>query len=144
MILKAFADVTYISERGTSLYGIGEHLDLPLNEAYATLSRFPAHFKITAPTPLLVGVEICWRVHDRLEGPCVVQLLDGCAPARRVAVQIDERLCWVEEACIVDINPWPLLDALVEQLYECAVTEGQESPRVAAVVAQMIAAFGED
>lgn len=144
MVVQALCDVTFISERGTSLYGIGEHIVLPLNEAYKALSRFPAHLKIVEPTPLLAGVEICWSVQDRLEGPCVVQLLDGCAPERKAAVQIDDRLCWVEESCIVDINPWPLLDALVQQLCERVIAEGQESPRVAEVVAQMIAAFGED
>jgi hypothetical protein len=146
MILQCFSDATLITESGTRLYGPGELVTLPIHEAVKVMNLASDHFKIVKPTPLLPGVTVCWILpDDRVQGPgIVVQLVDGSPPDRRLSVLIDGALCWIKEQVIVDINPWPAIDAKLEEACDHAISEGEESPKVLEVREWLCTHFDED
>lgn len=146
MVLQAFSDVTFIDETGTRLLGPGEIVNLPLHDAIMTMTLAHKHFKILSPTPLLVGVAVCWRLHDeRVRGPAIVRLIEGNPPNRIVAVQADRELLWISEQSVIDSNPWPLIDATLVELYDAELLRGGlESPQIREVMEWLVRHFGED
>ena len=145
MVLQCFSDVTLIRESGTSLHGLGETLDLSLHEAVKVMNEAARHFKIVSPVPLLPGVAVCWSLPDgRMEGPGTVLTVDGQAPHRMLCVTNDETICSVEEADLVDIDPWPAIDARLEEAVDHAILEGEESPRLRKVREWLATHFDEN
>ncbi len=120
-------------------------LDLPLGEAVKVMNEASKHFKIIAPLPLLPGVMVCWSLPDgRTEGPGTVLTVEGRMPHRMLSVTNDEAICLVEEADLVDINPWPLIDSMLEEGVDRLIVEGEESPRIREVREWLTTHFDED
>lgn len=146
MLLLCFSDVTLITESGTSLIGPGETVNLPAPDALKVMGEASAHFKILAPTPLLPGVAVCWSLSDdRVQGPGIVaQIVGDSSPDRRLSVSIDEAQYWIAERDIVDINPWPAIDAKLEDAWPYLLVDGDESPKVQEVRAWLATHFDDD
>jgi len=145
MILQCFSDVTLVTKSGTSLHGPGERLELSFHEAVKLMLYAPQHFKIVAPLPLLPGVAVCWSLLDgRMEGPGTVLTVEGRMPHRMLSVTNAEAVCVVEEADLVDIDPWPALDAKLDEELDHVILEGEDSPRCHEVREWIVANFGED
>lgn len=145
MVLQCFSDVTLVTKSGTSLHGPGERLELSLHEAVKVMLYAPQHFKIVAPLPLLPGVVVCWSLPDgRIAGPGTVLTVEGRMPHRMLSVTSAEAICVVEEAGLVDIDPWPALDAKLDEEVDHFILEGEESPRRHEVHEWLETHFGED
>lgn len=146
MVLQCFSDATLITSSGTSLYGPGELVTLPTHEAVKVMNLASDHFKIVKPTPLMPGVAVCWSLpNDRVQGPAIVQLVDGASPNRRISVLIKEEdeLRWIREQDILDINPWPAIDAKLEEAADLMLCQGEESPKFIEIQEWVLANFGE-
>lgn len=145
MVLQCFSDVTLVTKSGTSLHGPGERLELSLHEAVKVMLYAPQHFKIVAPLPLLPGVVVCWSLPDgRVVGPGTVLTVEGQPPHRMVFVTNHAALCSVKEADLVDVDPWPAIDARLEEAVDHAIVEGKESPRLREVREWIATHFDED
>ncbi|MDF0674236.1 MAG: hypothetical protein P0120_07815 [Nitrospira sp.] len=145
MVLQCFSDCTLIAESGTRLIGPGELVMLPAREALRVMELARAHFKIVKPTPLLPGVVVCWASPDGcVKGPGIVQLVDGHLPDRRISVLNETGLRWICEEAVVDIDPWPAIDAKLEEAVDYVLLEGYESPKFIAVCDWIRTHFNED
>jgi hypothetical protein len=144
MTLQALSDITLVSESGVRLYGPGELVTLPIHEAMKTMLAAAKHFKIVKPTPLISGVTVRWLSDDDcVRGPGVVSMVDGSHPDRRVAVQMEGELRWIRERDLVEIDPWPAIDAKLEDAWPYLAIEGEESPKVIEVRDWMLAHFDD-
>jgi hypothetical protein len=145
MILQVLSDCTINGPFGFRMCGPGELLTLPVHHAVRVVSREPNHFRILKPTPLLPGVEVCWLMDDdRVQGPGRVELIDGNKPNCRVAVLYEGALCWIHERNVFDINPWPLLDAKLEEQLALFFHEGPESPKLLDITEWVLTHFDEN
>lgn len=145
MLLQVLSDCTINGPFGFRVYGPGELLTLPARDALKVMILEPDHFKIIKPTPLIPGVVVCWLLpDDSAQGPGVVQLINGDPPNRRLSVLIDGELRWIHERDIIAIDPWPAIDAKLEEAVDHALSEGDESPKVLEVREWLSAHFDED
>ncbi|MBI5673487.1 MAG: hypothetical protein HZC50_09660 [Nitrospirae bacterium] len=129
----------------TRLLGPGELIELPSHLALKVLLKEPDHFKILKPLPMLPGVAVRWLLpDDTAQGPGLVQLVDGEPPNRQISVLHEEKLCWIHERDIVEIDPWPAIDAKLDETLERAISEGEESPKVLEVREWLCTHFDED
>ncbi|MBL8073698.1 MAG: hypothetical protein JNL29_04970 [Nitrospira sp.] len=145
MVLQAFSDVTFIDETGTRLLGPGEIVNLPLHDAIMTMTLAREHFKILSPTPILLGVTVCWSLHDnRVRGPAIVQMIEGSHPNRQLALEAEGELLWISEHSVIDCDPWPLIDATLVELHGVSFREGWESPKILEVLKWIATHFDAD
>ncbi len=145
MILQSFCDCTLRDESGTRLIGPGELVTLPTETALKVMIDAPEHFKIIKPTPLLGGVAVCWALSDgRMHGPGIVQEVEGNSPNRRIAVVSDTGILWIDERNVIDINPWPAIDAKLEESVDHVIAYGEEAPKVLEVREWIYTHFDED
>lgn len=145
MILQALSDCTLIDSSGTRLYGPGELVTLPMHDALKVMNLAQAHFKIIKPTPVIPGVAVCWILQtDRVQGPGIVQLVAGTPLTRLIAVLKEGELLWISEQSVIDIDPWPAIDAKLEEAVDHAIRDGEESPKVTAVREWLCTHFDED
>lgn len=147
MLLQALSDCTITIRDPASYYvlGQGELLTLPSYLAIQVLFEKPDHFKILKPTPLIPGVAVRWLLSDdRVQGPGLVQLVDGLAPDRTIAVQIEGELRWIHERDLIEIDPWPAIDERLDGIVEHFVIDGEESPQVLKVQEWLFTHFDDD
>lgn len=145
MVIQALSDTTLIDSSGTRLFGVGEKLILPTRDAVKVMLQAPAHFKILEPTPIIPGVALCWSLpDDRVQGPGTVQLVKGCRPHRVITVLHEGALLWIAEQSIIDIDPWPAIDAKLENAWPYLFIDGEESPKFIEVREWLFAHFDED
>lgn len=144
MILQVLSDCTINGPFGFRMCGPGELLTLPAHEAVKVVNLEPEHFKIVKPTPLISGVAVRWLMDDdRLQGPGIVQLVDGVHPDRTIAVQVDSDLRWICERNITEIDPWPAIDAKLDEAFESVTRDGATSSKVTEVREWLSAHFDE-
>lgn len=145
MILQVVSDCVINGPSGCHVCGPGELLTLPVHQAMKVLCLEPEHFRIVAPTPLIPGVAVRWLLpDDTAQGPGAVQLVDGERPNRRISVLIDGELRWIHERDITEVDPWPAIDARLEEVWPFLLIDGETSPRVAEMRAWMIQHFDDD
>lgn len=143
--LQVLSDCTITGPFGFRMHGPGELLTLPVHEALKVMNLEPSHFKIMSPTPLIAGVAVRWLLpDDRVQGPGLVQLVDGDYPDRRISVLLDGELRWIHERDIVEIDPWPAIDARLEEMADYYLIDGDESPKVQDCREWLVAHFGEE
>ncbi len=70
--------------------------------------------------------------------------MDALRSARTVAVQVNGALSWVYERDIVEIDPWPVIDAKLEEAVDYAIREGEDSPKVLEIREWLNTYFEED
>ncbi len=145
MILQVLSDCTITGPFGFRLYGPGELLTLPAYLAVRVVNLEPQHFKIMKPTPLIPGVAVRWLLpDDTAQGPGAVQLVDGERPNRRISVLIDGELRWIHERDIIEVDPWPAIDAKLEEAVDHLILEGEASPKLIPIQEWLVANFDED
>lgn len=145
MVLQAFSDVTFTDENGTRLFGPGEILTLPMPDALKAMNLAHEHFKILSPTPIVLGAAVCWSSQrDCVRGPAIVQLIEGCVPNRRIAVEVEGEIFWIAEESVTDVDPWPAIDARLEAMVEYMLIDGDESPKIQEVREWLVTHFDDD
>jgi hypothetical protein len=145
MILQVLSDCTLNVNGDFRLYGPGELLTLPAYLAVRVVNLEPQHFKIMKPTPLIPGVAVRWlSPDDTAQGPGAVQLADGEWLNRRILVLIDGELRWIHERDITEVDPWPAIDAKLEEAVDHLILEGEASPKLVPIQEWLIANFEED
>ena len=145
MILQVLSDCTINGPCGFRMYGPGELLTLPAYQAVRVVNLEPEHFKIMKPTPLIPGAAVRWLLpDDTAQGPGAVQLVDGEPPNRRISVLIDGELRWIHERDITEVDPWPAIDAKLEEAVDVVILEGEESPKVLAIREWLVTHFEEE
>lgn len=147
MLLQALSDcvINIHDPLVTRLLGPGELIELPAHLAMKLLQYEPDHFKILKPLPLLPGVAVRWLLpDDTAQGPGMVQLVDGEPPNRQIAVLHEEKLWWIHERDIVEIDPLPAIHSKLDEALERVISEGEESPKVMEVREWLCTHFDED
>lgn len=131
MVIQCFSDCIWRNESGTRLIGPGEVVTLPIEEVLLAMLDGEKHFKILQPTPLLVGVAICWSLSDgHVRGPAIAQLIEGTSPNRVIAVLDDGELATIHEQSVIDCDPWPAIFSKLKEAYPYWLNNGPESPVV--------------
>lgn len=143
MRLQCFSDCTLIDSTGTRLIGPGEVISLPMHDAVKVMCLAHERFKILSPTPLLPGVAVCWSLEDRVQGPGIVMLVEGSAPARMLLVEHDGQLHRIAEQSVGDIDPWPAIDGKLEEQLQFILSEGLESEKVKEITEWVCTHFDE-
>ena len=147
MVLQALSDcvINIHDPLVTRLLGPGEIIELPAPLALKLLQYEPDHFKILKPLPMLPGVAVRWLLpDDTAQGPGMVQLVAGESPYRQIAVLHEEKLWWIHERDIVEIDPRPAIHSKLDEALARVISEGEESPKVLEVREWLCAHFDED
>lgn len=144
MRLQCFSDCTLIDSSGTRLIGPGEIVSLPIEDAVKVMNLVSTHFKILSPTPLLPGVAVCWTLNDQVQGPGIVLQVEGLEPVRVLSVETDGQLHRIAEPSVIDIDPWPAIDAKLEEAVDHVIRDGEDSPKVIEIREWLSTHFDDD
>lgn len=146
MVLQVLNDVTITIKDPPRAFvlGPGEILTLPAYLAVRVVLEDPRAFRIMNPTPLIPNVAVRWLLpDDTVQGPGTMQLVDGEPPNRRISVQIGEELRWIHERDIVEIDPWPAIDAKLDEGADHLEIDGPESPRLVEIQEYLLRHFDD-